>query len=282
MKTAIITGAASGLGLEFCKLLASDGYVLVMVDKDQDRLLKAKDSLENTFSNSIHSLALDLAETQSADILYEQTKHHQPDLVVNNAGFGLGGEFNQTAWKLEQQMINLHVLTPTRYCKLILNDMLERGQGKIMNISSVAAFTPGPYMAIYYATKSYLHSFGLALSNELKGSGVSVTTVCPGLTKTAFPEKRAALSGVEPPHYGIMANTAEEVARVAYTDMKKGKALSVPLFKNRFMKFIIWLLPDALVLNFIKKSQVKLNGLHHHEIDRNHRRVLRDRVCHEQ
>lgn len=281
MKTAIITGAASGLGLEFSKLIAADGYDLVMVDKDSDQLVEAQDSLEKSFSTTVESIVLDLARTDSAELLYESTKHYNPELIINNAGFGVGGDFNQTAWNLEQQMIHLHVLTPTRYCKLMLNDMIPRGKGKIMNVSSVAAFSPGPYMTIYYATKAYLYSFGLALSNELKGSGVSLTTVCPGLTKTGFPKKRAALSGVAPPNFGVMAGSAEEVARIAYHDMNKGKTLSVPLFKNRFVKFLMWLLPESVVINYIKKSQAKLNGLTQYEIDRHHGSIVRNRVCHE-
>jgi short-subunit dehydrogenase len=158
-------------------------------------------------------------------------------------------------------MINLHIYSPIRFCKLILEDMVKVGRGKIINVSSIAAFTPGPFMAIYYATKGCILSFGQAISYELEGTGVSLTTVCPGLVKTSFATKRASLSGVTPPNYGYMADGAEKVARIAYNDMLKGNTVSIPVIKNRIMRFIMWLLPNSVVIKFIRKSQAQLNGI---------------------
>ena len=258
-RSAIVTGAASGLGLEFSKLLASDGYNLVLVDIDKGNLESAKESLLKIFKIEIRTIILDLATIDAADSLYQQSKEYYPEIVINNAGFGVGGFFTETDWKLEQKMINLHVYTPTRFCKLIIKDMINAGRGKIMNVASVAAFTPGPLMAIYYSTKAYLLSFGRAISNELKGTGVSLTTVCPGLTRTGFSGTRASNTGVEPPRLGIMADSAERVAGIAYRAMMKGKAVSVPVFKNRLMNFLIWLLPGALAIIIVRKSQNKFN-----------------------
>lgn len=261
MKTAIITGAATGLGFEFAKLLAKDGYNLVLVDIRKIEIQQAKDTLLKISKVGIDILVLDLSTYESADRLYLLTKKYNPDVVINNAGFGLGGYFAHTDWEIEQKMINLHVYTPTHYCKLVLKDMIELGTGKIMNVSSIAAYTPGPLMAIYYATKGFLLSFGRAISYELKGTGVSLTTVCPGITKTLFAPKRASLSGVKPPNYGPMADSAEKVATIAYKAMIKGKVVSIPIFKNRVMHFMMWLLPDALVIRFVRKSQAQLNSL---------------------
>ncbi|MEE4115363.1 MAG: SDR family oxidoreductase [Marinilabiliaceae bacterium] len=258
-KTAIITGAASGLGLEFSKLLASDGYHLIMVDIDKAKLEAAKDDILNNFQVEIKTLFIDLSDKGSADLLYTQTKEYDPEIVINNAGFGLGGYFSETDWELEQKMINLHVYTPTRFCKLVLKDMISAGRGKIMNVASVAAFAPGPLMAIYYSTKAYLLSFGRAISNELKGTGVSMTTVCPGLVRTGFSGTRAKNAGVDAPAPGIMSDSAGRVAGIAYRAMIKGKTVSVPVFKNRLMNFLLWLLPVSLTIRIIRRSQNKFN-----------------------
>lgn len=261
MKTAIVTGAASGLGFELAKLLASDGYNLVMVDLNEAQAQIAKESIRCVYQVEIETIVLDLSDIESAYTLYKLTKQYCPEVVINNAGFGLGGFFVNTDWKLEQKMINLHVYTPTHYCKLILKDMIVSGTGKIMNVSSIAAYTPGPLMAIYYATKGFLLSFGRAISNELEGTGVTLTTICPGIIKTSFAPKRASLSGVMPPNYGLLADSAEKVALVAYKAMMNGKAVSIPLFKNRMMNFIMWMLPDSVVIKVVRRSQTQLNGL---------------------
>ncbi len=261
MKTAIITGGASGLGFEFAKLLAIDNYNLVLVDIDESQVYSAKAVIEKHSKVKIHTIILDLSTIEAADKLYALTKGYNTEVVINNAGFGLGGYFAKTDWELEQKMINLHVYTPTRFCKLILKDMVRAGRGKIINVASIAAYTPGPFMAIYYATKGFLLSFGRAISNELKGSGVSLTTVCPGLTKTSFAPKRASLSGVAPPNYGFMADDAGKVAQIAYKAMVKGKVVSIPLFKNKLMNFFMWIIPNPLVIQFVRKTQTHLNGL---------------------
>lgn len=258
-RSAIVSGAASGLGLEFSKLLAADGYNLVMVDIDKGKLESAKEALLRIFNIEIKTITLDLATIDSADSLYEQSKEYSPEIVINNAGFGLGGFFSETEWELEQKMINLHVYTPTRFCKLVLKDMISAGRGKIMNVASVAAFAPGPLMAIYYSTKAYLLSFGRAISNELEGTGVSMTTVCPGLVRTGFSGTRAKNTGVEAPALGIMADSAGRVADIAYRAMMKGKTVSVPVFKNRLMNFLIWMLPVSVTIRIIRRSQNKFN-----------------------
>lgn len=261
MKTAIITGAATGLGFEFAKLLALDGYDIVLVDINNIEIKTAKDAILKISKVEIETIVLDLSTLASADRLYLLTKKYNPEVVINNAGFGLGGYFANTDWEIEEKMINLHVYTPTRFCKLILKDMIKAGRGKIINVSSIAAYTPGPLMAIYYATKGFLLSFGRAISCELEGTGVSLTTVCPGLTKTSFAPKRASLAGVKPPNYGPMADSAEKVAAIAYKAMIKGKVVSIPIFKNRVMNFIMWLLPDVMVIRFVRRSQAHLNGI---------------------
>lgn len=261
MKTAVVTGAASGLGLEFSKLLAEDGYTLLMVDVDAEKLQAVKADLKNTYSVAIEIIPMDLAQRDSADTLYEKTKEYHPEVVINNAGFGLGGPFSNIDWDLQEKMMNLHMYTPTRYSKLVIPDMIKNGKGKILNMASIAAFTPGPFMMMYYATKAYLFSFSRAISSELRGTGVSATVICPGLVKTAFAQSRAKQAGVAPPKYGIMADSAEHVTRVAYAAMHKGKSVSIPGFKSKFLTFVMWLAPKKWGIALVRKQQAKLNDL---------------------
>lgn len=258
--TALVTGSASGLGYEFSCLLAQDGYNLILVDKNKENLNIAAGKIAKNYGVSVRSIIQDLATPEAAQIIYKQVKDLPVEVLINNAGFGISGKFSDTDWQLEQSMIYLHVYTPTQLVKLISRDMLKRDSGKIMNISSVAAFTPGPLMNIYYATKGYLLSFGRALSNELKGSGVSITTACPGLTRTNFSETRATLSDVPVPKFGMLADSTEKVAAIAYRAMNKGKAVSVPVFKNRLMAFFTWLMPVSLTVKIIRRSQSKIQN----------------------
>jgi short-subunit dehydrogenase len=256
----LVTGSASGLGYEFARLLANDAYDLILVDINETDLKIAAERLQKEYKVLTQTITLDLGKPGAAQVLYNQVKDETVEVLINNAGFGVSGLFSNTDWLLEESMIYLHVLTPTHLCKLILKDMLIRKSGKIMNIASVAAFTPGPLMNIYYATKGYLLSFGSALANELRGTGVTLTTACPGLTKTKFSETRATLSNVPTPKFGLLADSTEKVARIAYRAMIKGKPLSVPVFKNRLMAFFTWLVPNRLTINIIRRSQSKIQN----------------------
>lgn len=259
-KVGLVTGSASGLGYEFARLLALDAYDLILVDINEKDLLIAAEKLQKEYKVDTESIILDLGKPGAAQHLYDRVKDKSVEVLINNAGFGLSGLFSKTDWLLEESMINLHVLTPTHLSKLILKDMLIRKSGKIMNIASLAAFTPGPLMNIYYATKGYLLSFGSALSNELKGTGVTITTACPGLTRTKFSETRASLSNVPTPKFGMLADSTEKVAMIAYRAMIKGKPVSVPVFKNRLMTFFTWLVPRKLTVNIIRRSQSKIQN----------------------
>ncbi len=259
-KFALVTGSASGLGYEFARLLAQDGYQLILVDKNEKDLIIAAEKIQKEYSVNVRSIIQDLGIAGAAQIIYDEVGNEEIEVLINNAGFGISGMFRETDWKLEESMIYLHVYTPSHLVKLISKDMIGRGSGKIMNISSVAAFTPGPLMNIYYATKGYMLSFGRALSNELKGTGVTITTVCPGLTRTNFSETRASLSNVPTPKFGLLADSTEKVSGIAYRAMNKGKAVSIPVFKNRLMAFLTWLTPVWLTLKIIRRSQSKIQN----------------------
>ena len=184
-KTALITGAASGIGLELAKLMAVDSYDLVLVDKNES-LTEASQNLNNPTNNiQIKTIVKDLTKPDSAQEIFKELQKEKIviDVLINNAGFGNYGDFADTEWEIELKMLKLHVISLTHMTKLFLKGMLERKRGKIMNVSSMAAFQPSPLMAVYFASKTYILHFSEAIANEVKGTGVSVTVLAPAPLK---------------------------------------------------------------------------------------------------
>lgn len=253
-RTALVTGAASGLGFEFAKLLASDHYDLILADKDESRLAMAREQLQRKFQVPVETINSDLSKPQAAAEIYAETKDKAIDILINNAGYGLFGFFTRTDWEKEEKMINLHVLTTTHLTKLFISDMVKRGSGRIMNVSSMAAFQPGPLMAVYYATKTYILSLTEALANETKGSGVTVTAFCPGQTRTGFQDNVARASNVPKSKTFWMADPAK-VARAAYHAMQSGKTLSVPGTGNKILILLNRLIPRKAVTSLVRRLQ---------------------------
>ncbi len=185
-KTVLITGASSGIGFFLAKEFAMNYYDLVIVSKDKENLKNAKDSLSKLAN--VEMFARDLTIKENIDNLYKfiKLKKIDIDVLVNNAGFGTYGPFNETSLEKELDMIQLNISAIVHLTKLITNDMIIKGNGKILNVSSTAAFQPGPNMAVYFATKSFILSFSSALTVELKPHNIQVTALCPGPTKTNF------------------------------------------------------------------------------------------------
>ncbi len=188
MSTALITGASNGIGLELARIHASKGDNLVLVARNITRLNQLKLELENKFKISVLVIEKDLSKTNSANEVFNETseKRIQIDYLINNAGFGDFGMFADSDLDKQLQMINLNIIALTSLTRLYLPEMTKRRSGKIMNVASTAAFQPGPTMAVYYATKAYVLHFSEAIANELKGSGVTVTVLCPGATESGF------------------------------------------------------------------------------------------------
>jgi short-subunit dehydrogenase len=256
-KTALITGAASGLGYELSLLLANDAYNLILVDIDGEKIKGVRDEIETSFNIQVDVLVKDLSKPNIAIEIFEETKHLSIDVLVNNAGFGLFGSFNSTEWDREIQMLNVHIITSTHLTKLLLNDMVHRGSGKILNISSLAAFQPGPLMSVYYASKSYLLSFSEAIANELQGTGVSVTVLCPGPTKTAFQDVVSESSSEN--KIGFNMAIPSEVALYGYRAMQKGKTIAIPGLINKFLaslhRFVTRRMAAEIVRNIQEKNR---------------------------
>ncbi|NRR90406.1 SDR family oxidoreductase [Winogradskyella undariae] len=254
-KTALVTGAASGLGFELALLLAKDDYNLILIDIDSKRLDQARDIILETYTVEITLLLKDLSSTNVARDIYDNIKSTPIDVIINNAGFGMFGVFCESDWERDSQMLHLHVLTSTHLLKLILPNMVKRGSGKVLNLSSLAAFQPGPLMALYYASKGYILSFSEAISNELKGTGVTVTALCPGPTKTAF-QSTVSDDATEGKIAFNMAS-AKEVAAYGYDAMNKGKVVAIPGTFNKFLSVLPRFLTRNRTTKIVRKIQDK-------------------------
>jgi uncharacterized protein len=238
-KTALITGASLGIGRELAKLFAADHYDLVLVARSAPRLAEFAAEVQQQFGINARSFPLDLAEAPAPKFLFDQLKRESIliDVLVNNAGFGKLGAFAQVSIEDSLGQIQLNIVALTHLTHLFLGPMLERKAGKILNVASTAGFQPGPTMAVYYASKAYVISFSEALASELRGTGVSVTCLCPGVTDTNF--QRIAGTEETTLFRRLRPMDAATVARDGYRAMIKGKPLAISGLRN-------WLLTESL------------------------------------
>lgn len=222
--TCLITGASGGLGTEFARLFARDGYDLVLTTRNKEKMEKLKKELEEEYKVRIFVVAADLTSGDEVERLYHflQDEGLPVGVLVNNAGFGDMGAFLDSDWERQQSLINVNMNALVRLTYLIGRDMRENGFGRIINVASIAAFSAGPYMSLYYASKSFVLSFSQALSQELRGSGVTVTALCPGPTSTGF-EKNAHM-GNSVMFSRFKPTRADKVAEAGYRAAMKGKS----------------------------------------------------------
>lgn len=233
--TVLITGASSGLGFELSKIFAREGYDLVLVARREDKLNSLKEEIESVYNKKAYVFPADLSKSNAPDdiLAYTNENNLSIDILVNNAGFGDFGEFSKLDANKQTNMINVNVTALTRLCRLFLPQMTERKSGKILNVASIAAFQAGPLMAVYYATKAFVVSLSDALSFELKNSGVTVTALCPGPTKTGFED------GAQLEKSGLFKNlkvaTARDVSEYAYKALMKNKTIAVHGLLNKLV-----------------------------------------------
>lgn len=252
-KTALITGASNGIGLELARIHASKGGNLVLVARNKSKLDEIKNELENIFNVAVYTIGKDLSVVNAAQDVYDETSKQniQIDFLINNAGFGDFGLFADADWNKELEMINLNISTLTLFTKLYLQDMVKRGSGKIMNLASTASFQPGPMMAVYFATKSYVLSFSEAISNEVSNKGVSVTALCPGPTTSGF--QTAASMDNSKLFNNKNLPTSKEVAKYGYNAMIKGKTVAIHGIMNNILASSIRFVPRAMVLKVSRR-----------------------------
>ncbi len=255
--TALVTGASGGIGFELAKLFAADGYDLVLIARTTSTLKAAAAELAKAKTDpsrgTIRTIAADLSEPDAPQRIYDELATNQTavDVLVNNAGFGDRAAFVEADPAKIQGMIATNVTALTQLTKLFLPGMVARGQGKILNVASIAAFLPGPLMAVYYATKAYVASFSQALSNELAGSGVTVTALCPGPTDTGFASAAAAAGK---PLFKN-ADSAARVARDGYRAMISGKPLEIVGPRNKFGIWLLRFIPRRAQAKIARRAQ---------------------------
>ena len=253
-KTALITGASFGIGMEFARIFAREGYNLVLVARSADKLRQLASELEKAHRTRSLILATDLTEPGAAAYVLDQTTRAdiQVDVLVNNAGFGQYGLFAENDLEECLRQIQLNVTTLTHLTHLYLPAMIEGKTGRILNVASTAAFQPGPLMAVYFATKAYVLHFSEALANELRGTGITVTCLCPGATATEF-HKRAKATGMNLLKFGAM--DARTVAEDGYRALIAGKPLVISGFKNWLLAQSVRFSPRGLVTAITRKIQ---------------------------
>ncbi len=253
--TVLITGASRGIGKEFARQFASHGHHVILVARDEKSLQNLATEISKKYKVNATVLARDLSNINDAENIYTHLKVHgiKVDYLVNNAGFGDYAFFQNEDWKRIEGMICVNLTALTRLCHLFVQDMVSEKNGKIMNVASTAAFLPGPLMAVYFATKAYVLSLSEALSNELEGTGVSVTCLCPGATASNF-KKTAKVSSS---FYKGNIPTSTEVAAYGYKSMMKNKRVAIHGLTN---KLLIWgsgFVPRSIILKVVRYLQTK-------------------------
>ena len=253
--TALVTGASGGIGRDLAKLLAAGGHDLILVARSVDALEVLAAELRREHGVEAAVVGADLSEPDAAARVATQVeaRGQRVDVLVNNAGVGLYGAYLETDGARELQMVQLNVVALTQLTKLLLPAMAARRAGRIMNVASVAAFQPGPYMAVYYATKAYVLSYSEALAEELSGSGVTVTCLCPGVTSTGF-QATAQLRGSRLGQRSITMDSAT-VARAGYDGMMRGKRIVIPGALNKALVQSLRLTPRRLVTRIVRTIQ---------------------------
>lgn len=255
-RTVLITGASSGIGLELAHLFAHDGYRLVLVARSRGALRELGDDLQSRYNVEVRVSPKDLAHPAAPGELYQELQEAGIvlDVLVNNAGFGGSGPFLKTDWNNEAEMLQVNLVALTHLTKLFLPQIRAR-EGKLLNVASVAGFLPGPYMAVYYATKAYVISFTEALAEELSGTGTTVTCLSPGPVQTNF-QKRAHVGETNLLNSPLLVDV-REVARAGYEGMKQGKRHVIPGWKNRLVVEMLRASPRSVTTKMVSRLHEK-------------------------
>ena len=249
---ALITGASAGIGLELARLFAAGGHNLVLVARDEKRLSALASELKQAHEIETRVLPADLARPGAAAAIFEGVRDLEVSVLVNNAGFGHYGEFARTDLRAQSDLIQVNIAALVELTHHFLQPMLKRNRGRILNVASVAAFQPGPTVNVYYASKAFVYSFSYALANELANTAITVTTLCPGTTRTEFFD-RANIHMSRP----WPMTSAREVAEVGYRATMRGQRVAIPGLMNRIMARVSPCLPSRWTSAIVKKVHAK-------------------------
>lgn len=252
-KTALITGASSGIGKALANQFAENNYDLVVVAENGSKLSEAAGEFRNNYKVKVKEITKDLAKEDAPAELYNQIRGEniQIDVLVNNAGVGQKEKFHETDIEKDIRIIRLNIEALVRLTKLFLRDMVDRGEGKILNLGSVAGFQPGPLLAVYHSSKAFVNSFSEALNDELKDTGVTITVLCPGPTDTEFFDK-ADMENARILEDGIVMEP-EEVAEIGYEALMEEERIIIPGMSNKVLTFTRRLIPKSLQASIHKK-----------------------------
>lgn len=245
-EVALITGASMGIGKELAKMFAADGCDVVLVARSEDKLRDLAQELESAHGTRAHVVPADLTDPGAPARIFEvlQSDGLELDYLVNNAGFGANGAFAELPLQLQIDMLHVNIDALVALTHLALQGMLARRKGRILNIASTAAFQPGPDMAVYYASKSFVLLFSEGIAEEVKGQGITVTAHCPGATATNFPGTAGNETSIL---FKLGGAPADKVARHAYRSMMKGKVVAIEGLMNWLSAFAVRFGPRALV-----------------------------------
>lgn len=254
-KTALITGASSGIGKEFAQIHAECGGDLVIVARREDKLNALKSELEGKHGVKVMVIVKDLSQATAPAEVYDEVKKAgiEVNYLINNAGFGGRGKFHEREWETDLTMLNLNVVALTALTRFFLPDMVKRNEGKILNVSSTAALMAGPLQAVYYATKAYVTSFSNAIAEELHDTNITVTALMPGATETEF----ANTADMHRTSMFQNAFSARSVAEDGYNAMMKGELniIAGVSLGQRMMMSAIPMLPKKMLLRQIRTMQ---------------------------
>lgn len=255
MPSAVITGASTGLGREFARLCAEEGYDVVLVARSRPQLEELAAQIRQTTGRGVRVIVKDLSIPDAAAELFDELTSAglEIEILINNAGFGLVGRFWQLDEEQQMQMVQLNVGALTHLTRLFLPGFVQRRRGRILNVASTAAFQPGPLMAVYYATKAYVVSFSEAVHNEAREYGVTVTALCPGPTKTQFDKRAGGTKTRLFRSRNVM--DALTVAKIGLDAMKQGKPLVIAGHLNAAMAFLTRFAPRQLAASMARRFQ---------------------------
>jgi short-subunit dehydrogenase len=244
----LITGASSGIGLELAKCFAADHFNLILTARNEARLKQVADELRAQHDIQTRVIVKDLALPGAAQEIFDALRGTPVSILVNNAGFGVHGLFAKNDLRAQTDLLQVNMTALVQLTHLFLQPMLASNRGRILNVSSTAAFQPGPTINVYFASKAFVYSFSYALAEELTGTNVTVTTLCPGTTRTEFFAR-----GNFGPVRGPFAMDADEVARIGYRGLMNGKRVVIPGLVNKLAAAISKRMPDRVTAYFVRK-----------------------------
>lgn len=255
LRYTLITGASMGIGYELAKLFAKDKRNLILISRNILKLQDVKNELSK-FNIDIKILALDLKNSEDIQDLFNYIEANKLNIniLVNNAGIGTFGDFNNIEWKSEEALIDINIKALTKLTKYFLPKVVKEKEGGILNVASTAAFCSGPRMATYYASKAYVLNLTEAIYEEYKETGIKISCLCPGPVKTSFQDKAGIKKSKSAKKYLM---DAEEVAKICYKDFYKGKVIIIPGVKNKLLVMGNKLLPRSISRKIILKNNLK-------------------------